>query len=83
MYSHSAPNPGLKLLMIAGGPALGFLLPDSFLSARIRRRHARIERECADMIDLLAITVQSGLGLDQALKVTPSGSTVPSPTRCV
>ena len=70
IYSHSAPNLGLKALMIAGGPALGFLLPDSFLSARIRRRLERTERECADMIDLLAITVQSGLGLDQALKVT-------------
>jgi tight adherence protein C len=70
IYSHNAPDAGLKLLMIAGGPALGFLMPDSFLSGRIRRRHARIERECADMIDLLAITVQSGLGLDQALRVT-------------
>jgi tight adherence protein C len=70
MYSHNAPNLGLKVLMIAGGPALGFLLPDSFLSGRIRRRLDRTERECADMIDLLAITVQSGLGLDQALKVT-------------
>jgi tight adherence protein C len=70
MYSHNAPNALLRLLMIFGGPVLGFMLPDSFLSGRIRRRHARIERECADMIDLLAITVQSGLGLDQALKVT-------------
>jgi tight adherence protein C len=70
MYSHNAPNVGLKVLMIAGGPVLGFLLPDSFLSGRIRRRLDRTERECADMIDLLAITVQSGLGLDQALKVT-------------
>jgi tight adherence protein C len=69
-YSHNAPNAVLRLLMIAGGPVLGFMLPDSFLSARIRRRHERIERECADMIDLLAITVQAGLGLDQALKVT-------------
>ncbi len=70
LYSHNAPDAGLRLLMIVGGPALGFLMPDSFLSSRIRRRHARIERECADMIDLLAITVQSGLGLDQALRVT-------------
>ncbi len=70
MYSHNAPNMGLEVLMIVGGPGLGFLLPDSFLSGRIRRRLDRTERECADMIDLLAITVQSGLGLDQALKVT-------------
>jgi tight adherence protein C len=70
MYAHNAPNVGMKVMMMAGGPVLGFLLPDSFLSGRIRRRLDRTERECADMIDLLAITVQSGLGLDQALKVT-------------
>jgi tight adherence protein C len=70
MYAHNAPNVGMKVAMMAGGPVLGFMLPDSFLSGRIRRRLDRTERECADMIDLLAITVQSGLGLDQALKVT-------------
>jgi tight adherence protein C len=57
-------------MMIAGGPVLGFMLPDSMLSMRIRRRQDRIERDCADMIDLLAITVQAGLGLDHALKLT-------------
>jgi tight adherence protein C len=70
MYSDRAPNVGLQVLLLAGGPVLGFLLPDSLLSARIRRRLDHTERECADMIDLLAITVQAGLGLDQALKVT-------------
>jgi tight adherence protein C len=70
MYSSSAPNALLRLASIVGAPVIGFMLPDSLLSARIRRRHTQIERECADMIDLLAITVQSGLGLDQALRVT-------------
>jgi tight adherence protein C len=70
MYANHAPNVGLKLMMGIGGPVLGFLAPDSLLSGRIRRRLDRTERECADMIDLLAITVRSGLGLDQALKVT-------------
>jgi tight adherence protein C len=69
-YSHNAPNMLLRVLMIFGTPVLGFMLPESMLGMRIRRRHTQIERECADMIDLLAITVQAGLGLDQALKVT-------------
>ena len=70
LYSRSAPNDAWRMLMIAGGPVLGFMLPDSMLSMRIRRRQDRIERDCADMIDLLAITVQAGLGLDHALKLT-------------
>jgi tight adherence protein C len=70
LYSRSAPNDAWRLLMIAGGPVLGFMLPDTLLSMRIARRQRRIERDCADMIDLLAITVQAGLGLDHALKLT-------------
>jgi tight adherence protein C len=70
LYSGSAPNDAWRMFMIAGGPVLGFMLPDSMLSMRIRRRQDRIERDCADMIDLLAITVQAGLGLDHALKLT-------------
>jgi tight adherence protein C len=69
-YSHNAPNALLRLVVVFSSPLLGFLLPESMLGVRIRRRHEQIERECADMIDLLAITVQAGLGLDQALKVT-------------
>ena len=69
-YSSNTPNPLLQLLMIVGTPLLEFMLPESYLGMRIRRRFERIERDSADMIDLLAITVQAGLGLDQALKVT-------------
>jgi tight adherence protein C len=69
-YSNNAPNTLLQILVIVSAPLLGFMLPESMLGVRIRKRHERIERECADMIDLLAITVQAGLGLDQALKVT-------------
>jgi tight adherence protein C len=69
-YSHNAPNAPLRILVIVSAPLLGFMLPESMLGVRIRRRQEQIERECADMIDLLAITVQAGLGLDQALKVT-------------
>jgi tight adherence protein C len=69
-YSHNAPNALIRIIIIFSSPFLGFLLPESMLGMRIRRRHERIERESADMIDLLAITVQAGLGLDQALKAT-------------
>lgn len=69
LYSGSLGNPLYKLIVIFGAPALGFMLPDTMLSMRITRRHDQIERDSADMIDLLAITVQAGLGLDQALKV--------------
>jgi tight adherence protein C len=63
-------NIALAVLEVTIPPFLGFMLPDTFLSMRITGRRKRIERDAADMIDLLAITVQAGLGLDQAMKVT-------------
>jgi len=63
-------NLALAVLEVVVPPVLGFMLPDTILSMRITGRRKRIERDAADMIDLLAITVQAGLGLDQAMKVT-------------
>jgi tight adherence protein C len=69
MYAQNSSNPLIGLAAVAAGPVLGWMLPDTFLSMRIKRRMAQIERDAADFIDLLAITVQAGLGLDQAIKV--------------
>ncbi len=69
LHARSPGNPVLTTVEIVAAPALGWLLPDSFLSMRIRRRLDRIESDAADMIDLLAISVRAGQGLDQALKV--------------
>jgi tight adherence protein C len=47
--------------------AIGFLLPDIFLSTIIRRRKDRIKAAVPDSLDLLSICVEAGLGLDQAV----------------
>jgi tight adherence protein C len=60
----------LAIVELVVAPFLGFMLPDTLLSMRITRRRRQIERDAADMIDLLAITVQAGLSLDQAMKAT-------------
>jgi tight adherence protein C len=48
-------------------PAFTYLLPDVLLQQRIRRRRNRIRSSMPDMIDLLVICVDAGLGIDQAL----------------
>ncbi len=46
---------------------LGFIAPDAFLTMRIKARRERIRSELPDALDLLAVSVEAGLGLDGAI----------------
>ncbi len=48
-------------------PILGFLLPEIWLTGRVRRRKQRIVKAMPDALDLLVVCVEAGLGLDQAM----------------
>jgi len=54
---------GLPLVM----GALGWFLPRTWLSRRIAQRKRAIQRALPDAIDLLVISVEAGLGFDQAM----------------
>lgn len=53
------------------GLILGILIPRYYLEAKIRERRHRIQLQLADILDLLTVSVEAGLGFDAALsKVT-------------
>jgi tight adherence protein C len=54
-------------LVFATALLLGYLLPDLWLTWRIRSRQQRLRLALPDGLDLLVICVEAGLGLDQAL----------------
>ena len=47
---------------------IGFMLPDTLLTARARSRRERIRSELPDALDLLAVSVEAGMGFDGAIQ---------------
>jgi len=64
-------SPGIvrpNLLVAITGAALGYLLPTMALGRLAKRRQHRIRLGLADALDLLVVSVEAGLGLDQAIQ---------------
>jgi tight adherence protein C len=55
------------LLTGAGLAVFGFMLPDTFVTLKARSRRDRIQAELPDALDLLAVSVEAGLGFDGAI----------------
>ena len=58
-------RPNLPLAF--GALGLGYLLPGIVLARLAKRRQHRLRLSLADAVDLLVVSVEAGLGLDQAL----------------
>jgi len=56
-----------NLTLALGGLGLGYVLPGMALARRAKARAHRIRLALADMLDLLVVSVEAGLGLDQAI----------------
>lgn len=56
---------GLVFAAVLG--AIGFVLPSVFVSMRARRRREEIRAQLPDALDLLAVSVEAGLGFDGAV----------------
>lgn len=56
-----------RVLLAACFSVLGWLLPDVWLSGAISRRRGAIETALPDVLDLLSVSVEAGLGFDSAI----------------
>ena len=68
LFSFMLGSVTTKLLVIVGVSLAGFFAPSMYLYQRTYDRSGRIQRELPDAIDLLTISVESGLGFDAALQ---------------
>lgn len=60
-------SPTTWILVVLPLVALGFFLPDLWLSSRITEYKSAMRRALPDMLDMLTISVEAGLGFDQAI----------------
>jgi len=66
VYATGPHGENAKFLYGFAGLA-GYMLPDFWLTWRVRRRQYRIQLGLPDALDLLLVCVEAGLGLDQAI----------------
>jgi len=61
-------EPGAFAMNLLALPAISFVLPDIWLSSVGRARKTEINDSLPDLLDLLTVSVEAGLGFEQALK---------------
>ena len=71
MLCRAISAPPQRIVCLSLGLLGGLALPDLWLAGQTRRRHSQIRRALPDVVDLLVVSVEAGLGLGSALaKVT-------------
>jgi tight adherence protein C len=58
----------LRYAMLGGALMLGWRLPDFVLSRIIKRRQLRLEKGMPDALDLLVVSAEAGLSLNQSIE---------------
>ena len=68
-------GPAVMLVVVAGGTVVGFFGPNMYLHSTASSRTEKMQKELPDAIDLLTISVESGLGFDAALMQVAQNTT--------
>jgi tight adherence protein C len=68
VFSLMLGSPATKLTVVIGVTVVGFFAPNLYLYQKAHERAAELLRALPDAIDLLTISVESGLGFDAAVQ---------------
>ena len=75
LLTHPASNKAILFLVLL--PTMGALFPSAWLNRKVSERKLAILRDLPDTLDLLAISVEAGMGFEGALEVVCQNFTSP------
>jgi tight adherence protein C len=64
----SIPNPVLRIVAMGFGAFMGYYFPSFMLDKRIAKRQDTLRLSLPDALDMMVVSVEAGLGLDQAIQ---------------
>ena len=67
VMASGAMPPAIGILVALGGAAIGYIAPDFFINSRTRGRREQMQMELPNVLDLLCVSVEAGLGFDAAV----------------
>ena len=67
LLGNAAPKTMLEILILM--PAIGILVPASWLTRKVEERRTAILKDLPDTLDLLAISVEAGMGFEGAIDI--------------
>jgi len=75
IFSNVSPRVGIFYLVVL--PGVGVLAPLAWLNRKVSERKTSIFRDLPDVLDLLAISVEAGMGFEGALEIVCTHFTSP------
>jgi tight adherence protein C len=68
LQNRVAGNNGLRIALIGFGCMVGWILPRFLLERKVAQRQEILRLSLPDALDLMVVSVEAGLGLDQAMQ---------------
>lgn len=80
--TYITPIPLLQMLMLAGAGLAGYFGPNLVLERLIGRRQEKLRFSLPDALDLMVVSVEGGLALDQAIQIVSRELEITHPEIC-
>ena len=68
LHRHVTDNPVLRIVFLIAGTGVGYYAPGFYLEKQVKQRQALLRLSLPDALDMMVVSVEAGLGLDQALQ---------------